>query len=50
MTPTSTAETATVSTAIDVRGSVEHTFRVFTDRIGTWWTPTTTSWRRSWPR
>jgi uncharacterized protein YndB with AHSA1/START domain len=36
---TTQVEQATVTTAVDVQASVEHTFRVFTEGIGSWWNP-----------
>lgn len=34
---TSTTEATSVSTAVDVRSGIEHTFRVFTQEMGSWW-------------
>lgn len=34
---TTTTDTATVSTAVDVEAPIERAFHVFTAEIGTWW-------------
>jgi uncharacterized protein YndB with AHSA1/START domain len=36
---TTQAPTTSVSTTVEVDAPVDHTFRVFTDGIGTWWDP-----------
>jgi hypothetical protein len=41
-------ETA-VSASVVVEAAIDHAFKVFIEDIASWWHPSTTCWRPSWP-